>query len=61
MGVNIKLPKELKPAVSPVAKGLAGTGRHGGVLQKVAAGKMGHSQAPMTPIKSDRGNFKIKG
>jgi hypothetical protein len=47
--------------IGKAVAGLTATGRHGGKLQKVAAGKMGHSQAPVTPVKSDRGDFKIKG
>lgn len=48
-----------KPA--PVVATVKAAGRTGGVLQKVAAGKMGHSKPPTTSVKSDRGNFRIKG
>jgi hypothetical protein len=36
-------------------------GKHGGVLGKVAAGKMGHAKQETTPVESDRGAFKIRG
>lgn len=49
------MPKPSKTPLKPMA------GKNGGVLSKVAAGKMGHSQAPVTPVRSDRGNFSIKG
>ena len=42
-------------------EGMHHTGRHGGVLSKVAAGKtMGHSKMPVEGVKSDRGDFKIR-
>lgn len=51
-----------KPSpAAQIVKGMGATGRHGGVLQKVSAGKMGHAKPPTTPVKTDRGNFKIKG
>lgn len=49
------------PAVLPPSKGIAATGRHGGVIGKTAAGKMGHSTAPVTSVASDRGAFKVRG
>lgn len=47
--------------VAQITKGIAATGRAGGILSKVAAGKAGHEKQGMTPVKSDRGNFKLKG
>lgn len=46
---------------APVVATVKAAGRNGGVLQKVAAGKMGHAKPPTTPVKSDRGSFKMKG
>lgn len=59
----MKIPMGGKPGpISKIAEGVSGTGRHGGKLVKAAVGKqMGHSKAPVTPVKSDRGNFSIKG
>lgn len=42
-------------------EGMHKTGRHGGVLGKVAAGKMGHDKQATTPVESDRGAFRIRG
>lgn len=42
-------------------KGMNHPGRAGGVLGKVAAGKMGHAKQATTPVESDRGAFKIRG
>ena len=42
-------------------EGMNKTGRHGGKLEKVAAGPMGHPKQSTTPVESDRGSFKIRG
>lgn len=54
----MKIPTMARPG--KIAKA-ATPGKHGGKLQKVAAGPMGHPQQAVTPVQSDRGAFKIKG
>lgn len=41
-------------------EGMHATGRHGGKLQK-AADTGGHKKQSVSPVKSDRGDFAIKG
>lgn len=56
----MKIPTTATPG--KIAKAVApAPGRHGGKLQKVAAGPMGHSKQTVTPVQSDRGAFAIKG
>ena len=54
-----KVGKEAR--LAETLEGFNKTGRHGGVIGKVAAGKMGHAKQETRPVESDRGSFRIKG
>lgn len=54
-----KVGKEAR--LAETLEGLNKTGRHGGVIGKVAAGKMGHAKQGTERVESDRGSFGIKG